>query len=76
VDEYQDYVSARYLSSSEAVYRIFAFETVRKSPTVRCLPVHLEGKNLPRMRAVTAPGFSAMSDLLWYFKRPSTEPFQ
>lgn len=70
VDEYEDYVNARYLSSSEAVYRIFAFETVRKSPAVRCLTVHLEGKNLPTMRARTAPGFSAMSDLLWYLSAP------
>jgi hypothetical protein len=72
VDEYEDYVNARYLSSSEAVYRIFAFETVRKTPAVRCLPVHLEGKNLPSMRRPTATGFSAMSDLLWYFQRPTT----
>jgi hypothetical protein len=57
VDEYEDYVGARYLSSSEAVYRIFGFETVRKSPAIRCLPVHLEGKNLPSMRHPTAPGF-------------------
>jgi hypothetical protein len=76
VDEYEDYVSARYLSSSEAVYRIFGFETVRKSPAVRCLPVHLEGKNLPRMHHPVAPGSTAMSDLLWYFQRPHTPDFQ
>lgn len=70
VDEYEDYVSARYLSSSEAVYRIFGYNTVRKRPAVRCLSVHLEGKNLPRMHRPAAPGLIAMSDLLWYFQRP------
>ncbi|KAF7174438.1 hypothetical protein CNMCM6106_008742 [Aspergillus hiratsukae] len=76
INEYKDYVSARYLSASEAVYRIFNFGTVHKSPSVRCLPVHLEGRNLASMRRPTAPGFSTMSDLLWYFQRPPTEPFQ
>ncbi|EAW24643.1 uncharacterized protein NFIA_101270 [Aspergillus fischeri NRRL 181] len=76
VNEYKDYMSARYLSASEAVYRIFNFETVHKNPSVRCLPVHLEGRNLARMRRPTAPGFSTMSDLLWYFQRPPTELFQ
>lgn len=76
VDEYEDYVSGRYLSSSEAVYRIFGYDTVRKRPAVRCLSVHLEGKNLPRMHHPVAPGSTAMSDLLWYFQRPRTADFQ
>jgi hypothetical protein len=75
IDEFRDYMNARYLSSSEAVYRIFNFHTVTKRPGVRCLSVHLEGKNLGRMHDRSHPGYSEMSDLLWYFKRPSTEPF-
>jgi hypothetical protein len=75
VDEFRDYMNARYLSSSEAVYRILNFHTVSKRPGVRCLSVHLEGKNLGRMYDRSQPGYSEMSDLLWYFKRPSTEPF-
>jgi hypothetical protein len=75
VDEFSDYMNARYLSSSEAVYRILNFRTVSKRPSVRCLTVYLEGKNLGRMRDRSYPGYSEMSDLLWYFKRPSTEPF-
>ncbi|KAJ6019739.1 hypothetical protein N7499_003178 [Penicillium canescens] len=75
IDEFRDYMNARYLSSSEAVYRILNFHTVSKRPGVRCLSVHLEGKNLGRMHDRNQPGYSEMSDLLWYFKRPSTETF-
>ncbi|KAF3405665.1 ATP-dependent DNA helicase PIF1 [Penicillium rolfsii] len=75
VDEFRDYMNARYLSSSEAAYRILNFHTVSKRPGVRCLSVHLEGKNLGRMYDRSHPGYSEMSDLLWYFKRPSTETF-
>jgi hypothetical protein len=67
VDEYRDYVNARYLSATEAIYRIFNFESVYKNPSVRCLPVHLEGRNLAQMRQPDTAGFSTMSDLLWYF---------
>ncbi|KAJ5370221.1 uncharacterized protein N7496_006313 [Penicillium cataractarum] len=42
VDEFTDHVNARYLSLSEAVYRIFKFNTVYKRPSVRCLTVHLK----------------------------------
>ncbi|KAJ6038801.1 hypothetical protein N7460_007518 [Penicillium canescens] len=75
IDEFRDDMNARYLSSSEAVYRILNFHTVSKRPGVRCLSVHLEGKNLGRMHDRNQPGYSEMSDLLWYFKRPSTETF-
>ncbi|KAJ6003691.1 hypothetical protein N7522_006383 [Penicillium canescens] len=75
IDEFRDYMNARYLSSSEAVYRILNFHTVSKRPGVRCLSIHLEGKNLGRMHDRNQPGYSEMSDLLWYFKRPSTETF-
>jgi hypothetical protein len=37
-DEFHDYISGRYLSSSEAVYRIFSFNITSKRPAIRCLP--------------------------------------
>lgn len=37
-DEYQEYVDGRYLSSTEAVYRFFGYNSVWKSPGVVCLP--------------------------------------
>lgn len=74
-DEYRDYVEGRFLSSTEAVYRFFGCHSVWKNPSVACLPVHLEGRNLGRMRRPDGPGYSEMSDLLWYFQRPSTGTF-
>jgi len=73
-DEYQDFVNGRYLSSSESIYRFFGFNCVWKNPSVVCLPVHLEGRNLGQMRR-PGPGRSDMSDLLWYFRRPATGEF-
>lgn len=68
-DEFRDYISGRYLSSSEAVYRIFSFHLTSKRPAVRCLPVHLENGQFGQMHR---PGDtqSFMTDLLWYFRRP------
>jgi hypothetical protein len=48
-DEFQDYISGRYLSSSEAVYRIFSFNVISKRPAVRCLPIHLENGQIGQM---------------------------
>ena len=73
-DEFEDYITGRYLSSSEAVYRIFSFHITSKQPAVRCLPVHLENGQIGQM---LRPGArqSFMSDLLWYFRRPRGPPF-
>jgi hypothetical protein len=76
VDEFEDFMNARYLSACEAVYRICGFDTVYKNPAVRCLPVHLEGENMGSMRHSTSAGFSTMSDLMWYFARPMLLVFQ
>ncbi|KAF6514101.1 hypothetical protein HZS61_006357 [Fusarium oxysporum f. sp. conglutinans] len=73
-DEYKDYIAARYLSSSEAAYRIFSFSIVTKEPSVRCLPVHLENHQLGQMWRASG-NQSFMSDLLWYFQRPRRPPF-
>jgi hypothetical protein len=68
-DEFHDYISGRYLSSSEAVYRIFNFNVTSKRPAVRCLPVHLENSQLGQMKQRSGDNQSFMSDLLWYFAR-------
>ena len=76
VDEYDDYMNGRYLSATEGVYRSCNFDIVFKRPAVRCLPVHLEGENLGDIRDPNSPGYSTMSDLLWYFARPWTAVFE
>jgi hypothetical protein len=38
--------------------------------------VHLEGRNLARMRRPVAPGYTDASNLDWYFRRPPTAEFQ
>ena len=50
------------------------------SGTIRCGRVlvwsaSLEGRNLTRMRRPGTAGYSDMSNLLWYFQRPSTLEF-
>ena len=44
-DEIQQYLSARYVSASEAVWRILGFRTYEFFPTVKTLPVHLPGED-------------------------------
>ena len=41
VDEIQDYLKARYLSASEAAWRIFGFHVNYRDPSVTSLPIHL-----------------------------------
>ena len=40
-DEISDYLSARYLSSSESLWKIYGFPMQQRSPAVRKLPCHL-----------------------------------
>jgi len=42
VDEIQDYLDARYVSASEACWRIFGFNMHHNFPSVERLPVHVE----------------------------------
>lgn len=62
-DELETYIGGRYLSSSEVVYRIFAFHITSKQPSVRCLAVHLENTQLGQLHR-SDDGQSLMSDLL------------
>ncbi|XP_074317075.1 uncharacterized protein LOC141650993 [Silene latifolia] len=43
-DEIKAYMDCRYLSASEAAWRIFEFDIQEKYPSVMRLPVHLEGE--------------------------------
>ena len=45
-DEITNYLNARYLGASEAVYRIFKFELSSKFPAVERLAVHLPDEQL------------------------------
>jgi len=42
-DEIKEYTEARYLSASEAAWRIFGFHVYSRTPTCLRLPVHLDG---------------------------------
>ena len=47
-DEIDEYIRARYLSSSESTCRIAGFDLCHKFPSVVCLPIHLPGVFLER----------------------------
>lgn len=49
IDEIKDYINARYLSASEAAWKILQYDLTDRSPTVKSLAVHLPGRNLHRM---------------------------
>ena len=44
-DEIQEYIQARYLSASEAAWRIFGFHVNQREPSVSALTVHLPGED-------------------------------
>ena len=41
VDEIQDYLDARYLSTPEAIWRIFGFKLHHRSPATQRLQIHI-----------------------------------
>jgi len=71
----QDFVNARYVSATEATWRIFGFETTRMMPTVTSLPVHLPGGNYHPMSQKNGNA-SMASKLLRYFAHPTAPQFQ
>ncbi|KAL8276810.1 hypothetical protein RQP46_010741 [Phenoliferia psychrophenolica] len=69
-----DFFNARYLSACEAAWRIFAFNIVKKEPSVSSLSVHLPDQQ--RVQYHRNAGSSSVSDLIRYLElRPRTEPF-
>lgn len=74
VDEIQDYIDARYLSASEAAWRILEYNITRKEPAVKSLSIHLPCQQLSQMYRRNGSQSTA-STLLRYFARPSIEIF-
>ena len=68
-DEFKDYIHGRYLSSSEAIWRIFNFHITQQIPAVKALQVHLPNHQLNQMYRKTSLQSNA-SQLLRYFCRP------
>ncbi len=76
VNEFDDYIAGRYLSATEAAWRILAFDITRKSPAVVSIPIHLPDRNFGQMRRGVTYKDSLSSKLLRYFARPRTEEFR
>ena len=68
-DEFKDYIHGRYLSSSEAVWRIFNYHITQQTPAVKPLRVHLPHQQLCQMHRKNTSE-SGASQLLRYFCRP------
>ncbi|KAE8184431.1 hypothetical protein CF328_g7858, partial [Tilletia controversa] len=64
-----DYIQARYLSATEATWRIFGLHLTSGTPTVIRLGVHESQRNIARFQGQRGPGSNA-SSLLRYFLRP------
>ncbi|KAE8225393.1 hypothetical protein CF319_g1841 [Tilletia indica] len=64
-----DYIRARYLSATEACWRIFGFPMTHKSPSVQRLSVHDIQENRPQFGGLRGARSSA-SSLKRYFLRP------
>ena len=73
-DEFKDYINGRYLSSSEAVWRIFNFHITQQTPAVKPLRVHLPQQQLYQMQRKNIRE-SGASQLLRYFCRPLDSSF-
>ena len=69
VDEFQDYLHARYLSAVEAVWRILAFEISVKWPAVASYSLHLPGRQLGQMARYGSEA-SMVTPLVIYLTRP------
>jgi hypothetical protein len=72
--EFDDYVNSRYLSSSEAIWRIFNYNVTAKKPSVMVLKVHMPNAQLGSMMS-TGIKASTGSPLLYYFARPTRQEF-
>ena len=69
VDEIRDYINARYLSASEAAWRIMEYTVTRKEPAVKTLAIHLPDLQIAQMYRQNSSE-SAATTLLRYFARP------
>lgn len=60
VDEIKNYLSARYVGSMEAAWRLFQFPLTGRSHTVFTLPVHLENGQRVYFKTVEAAEEAAL----------------
>ncbi|PNT60476.1 hypothetical protein BRADI_5g00385v3, partial [Brachypodium distachyon] len=68
VDEVEEYVNCRYLSSCEAMWRMFSFDVHVRNPSIERLEIHLPGMN-----RVTYSENDSLSDVVqWEDVRKST----
>ncbi|KAE8230528.1 hypothetical protein CF326_g4466 [Tilletia indica] len=65
-----DYIRARYLSATEATWRLMAFDLTSKVPSVARLGVHEPGANIPQYSVSATSHGSDASSLTRYFLRP------
>lgn len=70
IDEIDDYLRGRYLSSAEAIWRITGFHITQKTPSIQTLPVHLP-LSCRRRIYQQQNGPLGLSLLDRYFLRPS-----
>ena len=74
-NEIKDYIRGRYLSASEAAWRILGYNVTYKKPGVIAIQPHLPGRNVSQMTQINRPTSNA-SMILRYFARPFTAQFE
>jgi Helitron helicase-like domain at N-terminus/PIF1-like helicase len=74
-DEFKEYVNCRYLSSSEAMWRILGYHITRKTPAVTALGFHLPDRQQRRMNEKSGDACKSATSLLYYFARPRDPHF-
>uniref|UniRef100_A0A8D8QAR4 ATP-dependent DNA helicase n=2 Tax=Cacopsylla melanoneura TaxID=428564 RepID=A0A8D8QAR4_9HEMI len=78
IDEIRLYRTYRYISSSEAVWRLLSYDISSRKPTVKCLSVHLPGRDRITFQVGRAneAAEQSLSMLDVYLRRPHTETFE
>ena len=77
MDEVQNFIEGRYLSASEAAWRMLEYEMTRRDPAVTSLPVHLQDLDMVYYKEGEAEQAKddQKSPLERYFKRPTAPQF-
>lgn len=77
-DEIEDYVNSRYISASEAIWRLLEFDISARKPTVIALSVHLPANDMIVFKVGEEKEAleKNVSKLQLYFDRPKTSEFE
>ena len=78
-DEISDFLTSRYISASEALWRTFGFQMGAREPAVDPLHYHLPGEDSVTIHGNEDPHAAAgrtVSDLDRYFQRPVAAGFE